>query len=411
MGDGEGPTTAQLNWWNWFWIGLSGASPSLAVKHPVDVPALRTFGYQLAALWLLFFVIQGIALTVISRSMTIGLILASLSATILVLAERIFVNGDWYNEGHYWTLHEIDPNNKDLSRIKNQRIFYIIFRLLIGIAISYSVISLAEPGLFVLEHKYYADLETNRISPEETKAYRSCKSQVTSLINDLRVSRQKCESGVALGGGTSQERLNIVNSEIDALLKKRTSYLEKSAAECGGRVYNSTNKAIDPTGRVGCGDVATSWKQQADAIQPELNNYGAEKAKLEADIRNEKTSLNDATEERLRQCPIIATELKNALENQPRDLARCDARRIKDGADPDQQLGGLMRTIRYHMQMKDDSVKELKSRGIDPLGVWVYLFWLKIFVVFLESALFLSKVLGRVRGYAKEVYRMQTSGV
>lgn len=65
---------AQLNWWDHFWIGLSGASPKLAAEHSVDVPALRTFGYQLAALWLLFFVIQGVALTVITQSVEAGML-------------------------------------------------------------------------------------------------------------------------------------------------------------------------------------------------------------------------------------------------------------------------------------------------------------------------------------------------
>ena len=183
--------------------------------------------------------------------------------------------------------------------------------------------------------------------------------------------------------------------------------MEKHGAECGGLAYESGNPAIRATGRTKCGIVAEAWKRQADAVEPELAAYRAERLRLEARIEGVQAEASTLTRQRLEQCPKVGSDLRQAKAREQADLDQCDRRLKAAGGAAEDRMGGLMRTIQYHLRMKADSDRELRGHGADPNGVWWYLWGLKLFVILLECALFLSKVLGQVRGYSKAIYQIQ----
>lgn len=408
------PPSGLARWFDNWLLAVANVDARLARTVPEDWLTLRGLGYQFLGIWMLLVVVQGIAFLTVSGQEWIGFGLALLSATIIVLADRQFIANDYMAEGEYWFRYDQDPNDPRLSELRWKRWLGTAVRYGFGIVISIAVVTIATPGLFLYEitaEVHRLRNERNPVAEAEIVDYRkgqqriwdSKRGEVVMLDGQIQKTQEALTALQATPSTTSNvdSQVGTMSAE-EQRLRLQANLAERCAmAEERGLEVADCASQIPASNLAGCFERCAYWKNlassyvaSADVLKADRERLVSETAERGSQLATRIDSL--ATDlEQLRETRIAAARDEAAARKAwEQSDATYGTTRRRDADYIDTPVGGI-KIVYDAMEhvLSDASATTLRM-----------LFYLKVFLIFLESIVFTSRLFGTARSYTKANY-------
>ena len=353
------------------------------------------------------------------------------TATTLMLVDRVLISSDWYNEGKIIYLEQENAPASDIRQARIDRFSALILRAFFGAIVSFAVTEICSWGAFPNARAIFVAIE-NTENPE-LGSYRerveACEDGLESARQAARENATKiCETVDRASGGiqaiqVSQTQLDSSSvlptlqkdyaSVIDALNYQRCALQDATVmlgVEINGGDQSYQPKCVlvvrDDT-RGGKGDQYQRWvavREDANRLIPELVDranilsaaIGQAQTRENAIQTDQKRAVADALQ--------VARSLNGSCSQAQLQLTQLNASFASDYkmctsgvnvvTDPILEANDLGTTIRSVIHFKKNNSE-----------VFAYILWIKIFVIFLELSVFVAKFGARVPGYSMSVYR------
>ncbi len=404
-----------------FFVRFLGVNRILLENSMGDKHILVTLGYQLFATLLLLFTLQYSAFLILTQSPSISALFAFLSSTIIISTDRILIASDWYHEGEYWHIKDNTDDEELLKKIHNDRLKRFGLRLLLGVFISFSIVSIATPALFWSEIRYgqqrekQVDLYENSLIDQE---YKNKQDQLEALSRDIEDKKEvilqyeketgRVRDDMSRNPFTKDDEANyqealkdLENANVKAEREDNFATMEKAGGTRDGRGSGDPGPGDRYNDHIAKRDEAII---EVNGIDKRIDAFEAKKKEIvNFQMRiNELTNPINSTQEEINNIMNERAQLKAELVN----YKTIEKQKIITGErGAKNEEGGLKNVFDSYYKLKngDESIG-IKEATFDT---HLMLFLIKIFAILLEIMVFLSKFFGHAREYSKAVYYSQ----
>lgn len=409
---------------------VAGADKDILIKCPAsDKAYISLIGFMLLlASGVLFAIAYGAVLSAKIGSsefeiLYLGIVCAAVALTVLAI-DRAFIMADWFSyssqkpEGGL-----LSPTSSDRSK----RFSAITVRILLSVAIAFVFSTLAETYIYrddinqIIEDRHiktnseiYAirDEYTRQLDEEIVTSQKKLEELELAVrkatIDQLAISQADLEENIIVSN--LRQQISENNARIQKLINLRDVELDKEKEQLnlaeqeqyGDKGETTTGKAL--SGVTGCGTNCNRAKDNALEAKNEATRLEEEIKKLEsardADLLNIKAAESSTIAQRADKIAISENTLSSAIED--RDNERVRLEKLQSNY----QINLAQRT--EFLEMQPGFIP--KSEGLaarfqalhivyDTYGIIREVIALKLFIIMLEMAPFLIKVLASPRTF------------
>jgi hypothetical protein len=411
-----------------FALGIAGFDRAMAYRYPTELPSLTGMGWQLCGIWLVYFAMIGVAIASMAglfRLPPVAVLgvpipaylfafpFSALAASLIIFADRMFIAADLYRDGQILYLHATGARASMMRRVYALRILTVGLRFLFGVLMSYTVVTLSLPTLLryeveteVIKARQSANQPLEQAFDTERRSFQKklddqdaliqAKDKEIAAINKRITSSTNPDSAILNDERISEFRRLIRDAEQAARI----------ASDCADNEVTGTVDTIrcldpPPTGTRTCGAVCQAYKRQAktasanaDAYKTDMNalidGYNDEYQRARDDMQNAQDQLNALNAQR-EQLKTTRVDLKADLDAfvkqyHPQNSVNFDK----------MPPAGIVRVL-------DAAYTALANAA--QVRTENTFWWLKWFLISLESIVFISRMLGNMaHGFSRELY-------
>jgi len=416
---------AKINFWNRILYAIGGVDAEIAEKALSEKPSLRSIGLQLIGIFVLLFLIQGYAFTTMLGHLgNVGWFLGLLSASIILVTDRVFIYNDFLNEGELCVAKYEVQDAAMLNSLRVKRIFYLGLRYVFGIVVSIIIVQMAEPGFLrpeVFQNLKAAEMERNSAYHEDVIKYESIELEKLADINEQLslLLGQEAEISAQMQKITLDGSPNVTSPvslrearELESLAfqdeQKAIRFDACADAERTG-VVNTDCIEVIPSGVPKCGEKCKAWANKAKQARATAKLKRDRVKKLLARAEEEQSGQVQSLDQQLTALKSRLTSIQSDIEFyrgekqyleqvMPENIKQYTEDRKSNPSYDDSGESGIVRSYNAVHKIRTEQMEE---------GTKKTLFLLKIFVIFLESIVFTSRLFGTNPIYSTHIYMDQ----
>lgn len=381
----------------------------------------RGLGLQFIGIFILILFLQGYAFTILfGYQWVIGFASAFLTASLIMMADRAFLGHDYYLEGEYYYIKAANADDPRLAPLYRKRILHLSIRYAFGLTTSLAIVHFAEPGILASEVAQELHIRENVRNEQifaDAEIYRSGlmdeHNQLKTSIPALRAEMEALRAEISLiaGGNAAATRDLTLVAQITKLEEEAASSAKEAARlkRCASVEANGTSDPVCPevvaSGITGCREKCREWYDLANSEQQKSIAHRQSAAQLRKQLETLQSAADNV--------PSIRPTLEAQLAELANQLSSAQQRyamisddinnMVADWIADRKQLDDYDTSGRYGIVRVYNAVGFVKENIMEYNTTQTIIF-LKIFIVFLETIVFTSRLLGSSQCYTVAMY-------